>query len=235
MTTQTAFTSVSYDKKQDSREKTDPDSYEVIARTIFAPVYPLIAAQIIESTGISKGYCLDIGCGGGHLGMAVASLGDFFMGFVDPSEGMLAIVARNTAEAGISERSQILNGSAENIPLPDNHVDLAISRGSVFFWEDQVAAFREIERVLKPGGMAYIGGGFGSEAIKEDIIRKMNEKGDPEKKPFHKKISERLGTNAADRFKETLKSAGIRDFTISQSKGKGLWMIIRKGEHHGSL
>lgn len=58
-------------------EKTDPASFEIIARTIFAPVYPVIASQIIEATGITSGFCLDIGCGGGHLGMAVAKFGNF--------------------------------------------------------------------------------------------------------------------------------------------------------------
>jgi ubiquinone/menaquinone biosynthesis C-methylase UbiE len=235
MTTQTAMKSPATEQADETREKTDPASFEIIARTLFAPAYPVIAEQIIEATGIRQGFCLDIGCGGGHLGLAVAAIGDFDMGFMDPSEGMRDIAALNTVEAGIAERARILEGRAENIPLSDDSVDLAISRGSVFFWHDQAAAFTEIHRVLTPGGMAYIGGGFGSAAIKEDITRKMNERSNGNKKPFHKKISERLGPDAADRFRETLKMTPVRDFTITQSNDKGLWIIIRKGECHASL
>lgn len=48
--------------------KMDPHEFDRIARGVFAPVYPVIAAQILDRTGIRKGVCLDIGCGGGYLG-----------------------------------------------------------------------------------------------------------------------------------------------------------------------
>ena len=52
-------------------------------------------------------------------------------------------------------------GSVQDIPLEQDTIDLAISRGSVPFWEDLPTAFAEIHRVLAPGGQAYIGGGLG--------------------------------------------------------------------------
>jgi hypothetical protein len=46
----------------------DAQKFDRIARGVFAPVYPVIAGQIIARTGVTRGVCLDIGCGGGYLG-----------------------------------------------------------------------------------------------------------------------------------------------------------------------
>jgi hypothetical protein len=53
-------------------------------------------------------------------------------------------------------------------------MDLIVSRGSIFFWKDLPMAFKEIHCVLAPDGWAYVGGGFGSQKIKESIIREMS-------------------------------------------------------------
>lgn len=95
------------------------------------------------------------------------------MHFFDQSEDMLAIAASTIAECGLEDRAATLHGDVAHIPLPDDSVDLAVSRGSVFFWEDLPRAFAEIRRVLASGGWGYIGGGFGSAKIKAEIERKM--------------------------------------------------------------
>ena len=46
-------------------------------------------------------------------------------------------------------------GRAENIPLPRNSVDF-ISSGESFHWFDKEAFFREIDRVLTPGGCVAV-------------------------------------------------------------------------------
>lgn len=207
----------------------DPKEFDIIAKTVFAPAYPAIADQIIQETGISKGLILDIGCGGGHLGIAMAKKGDFMVGLLDPSPNMLKIATRNSEEAGLSHRMHVVKASAEDIPLPDDSVDLAVSRGSVFFWEDQAAAFKEIHRILKPSAMAYIGGGFGSTAIRDEIVRKMKQR-NKDYDAWKQKMGERLGPDAVPRFTRALKKSGIPDFKVSHDSGKGLWIIIRKGE-----
>ena len=47
------------------------------------------------------------------------------------------------------------------MPFADKSFELVVSRGSFPFWEDKVGGFREVYRVLKPGGIGFIGGGFG--------------------------------------------------------------------------
>lgn len=207
----------------------DSEGFDIIAHTVFAPAYPVIAEQVIEETGISQGLLLDIGCGGGHLGIAMAKKGEYMVGMMDPSPDMLKIATKNIKEAGLTHRIHVVKGNAENIPLPDESVDLAVSRGSVFFWEDQAAAFKEIHRILKPSGMAYIGGGFGSATIRDDIVRKMKER-NKGYDDWKQKMDERIGPDAVPRFIRVLESSGVPDFTVSHDSGKGLWIIIRKGE-----
>jgi hypothetical protein len=48
----------------------DAQKFDRIARSLFAPVYPVIAGQINARTGVTRGICLDIGRGGGYLGAA---------------------------------------------------------------------------------------------------------------------------------------------------------------------
>ena len=62
----------------------------------------------------------------------------------------------------IRQHHHALKGVAEftDIPLPGGSADLLISRGSVPFWTDHVAAFKELSRVLAPSGAGLVGCGF---------------------------------------------------------------------------
>jgi ubiquinone/menaquinone biosynthesis C-methylase UbiE len=59
-------------------------------------------------------------------------------------------------ELGLARGVVAIDGRAEAIPLAAGSVDLVISTLSSHHWDDPVAAFREIERVLAPGGQARI-------------------------------------------------------------------------------
>jgi SAM-dependent methyltransferase len=207
--------------------KMNTAEFDYVARNIFRPVYPVVASQIVAYSGFTRGSCLDIGCGGGYLGIALAQQTDLFMRFLDPSPEMLDIVRDNLARTGLDRRSEVLSGQAENIPLPDNATDLAISRGSIFFWEDLVRAFQEIHRVLTPGGMAYLGGGFGSSRLKQTIARAWEEhERDPS--PWHEHMKRNLSPDTQRRFQDALIQAAIPDHEIIHDQEVGLWIIIRK-------
>ena len=116
--------------------KIDAQQFDTIARTVFAPVYPLIAEQIIQHTGITSGTCLDIGCGSGYLGAALAAKSDLYTLFLDQSDDMLALCERTIDENDLRGRAGLLPGDVGSLALPDGSVDLIIIRGSIFFWED---------------------------------------------------------------------------------------------------
>jgi ubiquinone/menaquinone biosynthesis C-methylase UbiE len=155
------------------------ERFDAIAREVFAPIYPVMAERILGESGLESGRCLDLGCGSGWLGIALARQSRFDVSFLDASEAMLGLAEAHLKEADLWERSDLLCGDVHGIPLPDCSVDLAVSRGSFPFWEEPEHAAREILRVLRPGGHAFIGGGFGNAEIKKEVFGKMRER-DPQ-------------------------------------------------------
>ena len=63
--------------------------FDRIAREVFAPVYPVLAEQIVNRIGITRGRGLDIGCGGGYLGLALTRITELEMILFDESQDML--------------------------------------------------------------------------------------------------------------------------------------------------
>ena len=96
---------------------------------------------------------LDLGSGGGidvllsarRVGPAGKAYG------LDMTDEMLALARKNQAKSG-SENVEFLKGEIENIPLPDNSVDVIISNCVINLSADKDEVLREAFRVLKPGG-----------------------------------------------------------------------------------
>ena len=86
--------------------------------------------------------------------------------------------------------------------------------GSLPFWSDKTQAFREIKRVLKPGGIAYIGCGFGAG------YKKIVEDRDPKDRNPPK-------TFTHDSILKSLGDAGITDYAVIDDYHRGYWVIIR--------
>ena len=196
-----------------------------ISKTVFAPVYPEIAKSIVEKLKITEGICIDIGSGPASLAIAVAKKTNMQVISFDSSIDMQKKAEENINEAGLSGRISLLHGDVHDIPLENDYADLIISRGSLFFWKDVHTAFKEIYRVLKPGGKTYVGGGFGNRDIFEQVCREMD-KMNPDWSTMRK---ENLSPDNRIRFETTLKDIGIKNYEIL-SDDAGLWVIISKSE-----
>jgi arsenite methyltransferase len=96
---------------------------------------------------------LDLGSGGGiDVLLSAKRVGPTGRAFgVDMTDEMLALAQRNAAEAGATN-VEFLKGTIEAIPLPAASIDVVISNCVVNLAADKPAVFREIARVLKPGG-----------------------------------------------------------------------------------
>ena len=96
---------------------------------------------------------LDLGCGGGlDVFLAAQKVGPTGKAIgLDMTPEMIALSKRNAAKAGIANAEFHL-GTIDNIPLPDASVDVVISNCVINLAPDKRAVFREIARVLKPGG-----------------------------------------------------------------------------------
>jgi len=96
---------------------------------------------------------LDLGSGGGidvilsarRVGPTGRAIG------LDMTDEMLALAVRNAADAGV-DNVEFVRGTIEAIPLPASTIDVVISNCVINLAADKPAVFREIARVLRPGG-----------------------------------------------------------------------------------
>lgn len=188
----------------------------------FAVMYPLLARQFVEDYGVTRGRCLDIGTGGGPLLIELGKITDLELVGVDIDPEALGLAADNARHHGLDvKRCQWRQGDVHALPLPDDFADFAVSRGSIPFWDDRVAAFREIYRVLRPGGLAVIGGGFSRYQSREEVARMRPpwaRKDNPEK---------RAQWLRGEYLEEVLREAGVPRFDIAEDY-YGIWAQIRK-------
>ena len=96
---------------------------------------------------------LDLGSGGGiDVLLSAKRVGPTGKAYgLDMTDDMLALARENQRQAGV-ENVEFLKGEIENIPLPDNSVDVIISNCVINLSADKDRVMREAFRVLKPGG-----------------------------------------------------------------------------------
>ena len=96
---------------------------------------------------------LDLGSGGGiDVLLSAKRVGPKGKAYgLDMTDEMLALARANQKKAGV-ENVEFLKGEIENIPLPDNSVDVIISNCVINLSSDKDRVLREAFRVLKPGG-----------------------------------------------------------------------------------
>jgi ubiquinone/menaquinone biosynthesis C-methylase UbiE len=95
---------------------------------------------------------LDLGSGVGTWSELMATAFEATVWGVEPSERMRAVAEREHAHP----RVRYLAGSGERIPVPDGSCDAALLSYVVHHLRDRDACARELERVLKPGGLAIV-------------------------------------------------------------------------------
>jgi arsenite methyltransferase len=170
---------------------------------------PVAVAELREGERV-----LDLGSGGGiDVLLSARRVGPTGRAFgLDMTDEMLALAQRNAAEAGATN-VEWLKGQIEAIPLPAASIDVVISNCVVNLAADKAAVFREIARVLKPGGRIGI-----ADVVADDSLSPADR---AERGSYAGCVA---GALSFSEYEAGLGAAGLTDVSIqvTQSSGKGI-------------
>jgi SAM-dependent methyltransferase len=199
--------------------------------------YPYVVQDILKHCQPRKGFWVDLGAGKGQVAIPLIEATGNPVVMVDPKSEAMAEGLAAARDKNLGARLFAVVGVAEQLPLPDNSVDLVVSRGSIFFWNDPAKGLREVYRVLRPGGKAYIGGGAGSGYPKSEaakLIRGRREKMVGEEAEKWKRFVE---LRRPEQMKKWAAQAGLRDYVVmgqgaisaeDPRVGQGVWILLEK-------
>ena len=141
--------------------ETQAEAYDRFVEGKLKSTYPATAVRMLgECGGIREGICIDLGCGSGHLDVELAKRSKLRIIGLDIDPNMKPVFEKRIREAGFHERVSFVAGDAQKLPFPDSHADIIISRGMLIFVPDIKKCLQEVRRVLKPTGVAFLGGRY---------------------------------------------------------------------------
>lgn len=110
--------------------------------------------RVMDALGIDRSdHILDLGCGHGRSLAELAARAS--MGHAvgaDPSELMVEIASQRNRPLIQAARVEVVLATVESLPFTDESFDKVLCVHVLYFWKDLDVSFREIARVLKPGG-----------------------------------------------------------------------------------
>lgn len=148
---------------------------------------------------------LDLGSGGGiDVLLSATRVGPTGRAFgLDMTDEMLALARQNAAEAGATN-VEFVKGTIEAIPMPADSIDVVISNCVINLAADKPAVFREMARVLRPGGRIGI-----SDIVAEDHLT-------PEQRAERGSyVGCIAGALSFAEYRAGLASAGLRDVSVT--------------------
>jgi SAM-dependent methyltransferase len=193
-----------------------------------APVYGPLAQQLVADLGLEgrSGIGIDLGSGPGTLIFELSQRTTMHWINADINPHFFPYFLRKAEERGCSGRVSAIQADAQALPFRDNYADVIVSRGSFWLWPDKVKAFGEIRRVLKPGGVAYIGRGF-SENLPLEVAKTLREgRGEG---PQYDVVA------AAEELHAIMRALRVKDYRVIRPKlgneagvNYGVWVEFRK-------
>lgn len=166
------------------------------------------ASWVISAIGeVESLSFIDIGCGSGLYIRKLINAGCRRADGIDISGESVRKAMKRTRR--FRKECTVFAGSCESIPSDSSFYDAALAADTVIYWKDTGKSFREIWRVLKPGGSFY-------------IASELSDRGDA---PGWILASPCISIRTPSELEEELLYAGFS--SVDVLKAKGPWLIIK--------
>lgn len=160
---------------------------------------------------------VDIGAGMG-AGLGAATRNGATVVAVEPTPFMRRILTARRMLRRDRDRVEVLDGTAEHLPIDDDSIDALWAVNTMHHWSDHIAAAGEIRRVLRPKGRLVL----------------VDESFDDPSHPDHERFSKRHGDDEhhgftmvdADRMEALLRDAGFPSVTAESRTIAGVPAIV---------
>jgi ubiquinone/menaquinone biosynthesis C-methylase UbiE len=130
-------------------------SYEKASRMVIDSYYSEVAAEIVSSG--KSGLMLDLGCGPGYLSIEIVKQStDINIVGVDLCGKLVQTARANVDKANLADRLRFEIGNAGKLRFNDASFDMVLSTGMLHSLKNPLNVLKEIHRVLKKDGMAWI-------------------------------------------------------------------------------
>jgi ubiquinone/menaquinone biosynthesis C-methylase UbiE len=171
---------------------------------------PTAVAELKEGERV-----LDLGSGGGiDVILSARRVGPTGRAFgLDMTDEMLELAVRNAADAGVTN-VEFIRGTIESVPLPAASIDVVISNCVINLAADKSAVFREIARVLRPGGRLGV-----SDIVAEDSLTPA------ERAERGSYVGCIAGALSFSEYEAGLRDAGLEDISITPTHEETAGML----------
>jgi ubiquinone/menaquinone biosynthesis C-methylase UbiE len=191
-----------------------------MVKTNFMPAIHSTVKQIVEDYGILKGMCVDVGCGTAVFAIELSKLSGLQIFALEKEKAIYEVALINIKKENLVDKVIPVLGDAHALPFDENFADFIISRGAYHCWENKVQVFKEIYRVLKEGGIGFVGGGFGRYVTDKELRRMKSLRA-------HSLHENKKAYNSVESLKEVIHRSSISNFRILPEKA-GFWAEIKK-------
>ncbi len=136
---------------------TRPGRYQRLTDRPFRGIHARLVSDVVAAQLPHGARILDVGTGPGTVPIDLATAAPrLTIHGLDLSVQMIDHARAAARSAGCEDRVTFVAGDAGDMPFPDGSFDLIVSSMSQHHWSDAPAVVREICRVLRPGGRAWI-------------------------------------------------------------------------------
>jgi len=188
---------------------------------LWIKIYPYLADQVMEYYGRSDGDVLELGPFAGGISVELARRHPGLnITLATQDSGVMDYLRKEIEGARLDREIALRCSELDNLVFADCLFDLVIFRGAYFFLDEEGMFIREIYRVLREDGRAFIGGGYGKntpQALIDEIADRSRE------------LNDRLGRRrvTVDGVKGMANKAGLSDHARIENDG-GLWLVIKR-------